>query len=107
MRLRERRKKTYTAFAPGAGGDDRLRTWGERFEIRAVLMPLESNLAEKMTGVVEEKRLLLLYDGEKDISEGFGVCVEAEMPDYVVSGLSIWGRVKRAELAFIPMGRRG
>lgn len=117
MRLAERWKRTLTVKPALAAGvyqaNDRLYRFdgGQAFAIRAVVQPMTEQTGAAVYGERPEARLVMLYDGGEPLTEGMGVCVDADedMPcDYRIAELPRrYPGHKEFTLAFIPAEMRG
>jgi hypothetical protein len=117
MRLLEQMKITVTvkpAAAPQkVQENDRLYRFdgAGAFTVRAVLQPLSARSELSVQGQTAEGKLLMLYDGDKTLDEGMGVCVDADANtacDYRISEMPRrYQSHKEFMLAFIPPEQRG
>ena len=93
--------------------DDRLyRFDGARaFVISAALQPLTDRPDAAVYGETPAQRRLMLYDGERTLEEGMGVCVDAagDAPcDYrIAEAPACYAGHQEITLAFIPQRLRG
>ena len=117
MRLMESMKRTVTVKPALAASvyqaNDRLYRFdgGRAFAVRAVLQPMTERTAAAVYGEKPEARLKMLYDGGEQLTEGMGVCVDADEDaacDYRIAELPRrYKSHKEFTLAFIPAEMRG
>ena len=117
MRLMESMKQTVTVKPALAASvyqaNDRLYRFdgAQAFAVRAVLQPMTEQNTAAVYGEAPEARLIMLCDGGEQLTEGMGVCVDADENapcDYRIAELP--RRYKghnEFTLAFIPAEMRG
>jgi len=117
MRLCEGMKQTVTVKPTAAASvyqaNDRLYRFDDTraFTVRAVLQPLTEQSGAAAYGETPEAKLLMLFDGSELLTEGMGVCVDAdetEACDYRIAEMPRrYKGHKEFTLAFIPAEMRG
>ena len=112
MRLLETMKRSVTVKPAAQAGvyqdTDRLYRFdgSQAVGIRAVVQPLQEKTAAAVYGETPSVQLLMLYDGDEQLDEGMGVCVDVDASapcDYRISEMPRrYPSHKECTLAFIP-----